>query len=210
MLFRSDFENVLAPLKDDEKGRLFVAMLHYAATGEEPDGFAGNEIFLWAVAKRDIDTMSEKSETLRQNGLKGGRPKSKVNQEEATETKENQTEANESLKEKKRKENKLKENIKRFVPPTVEEVSAYCKERNNGIDPAHFVDYYTARGWVLSNGKKASDWRACVRTWESRNKTPVKVLHGQDFPQRDYSHVDGELMEDLARKMEEFTKGVVG
>lgn len=208
----TDFENVLVPLKDDEKGRLFVAMLHYAATGEEPDGFEGNEIFLWAVAKRDIDTMSEKSETLRQNGLKGGRPKSKDNQAEATETKENQTEANESLKEKKRKENKQKENTKRFVPPTVDEVSEYCKERNNGINPAHFVDYYTARGWVLSNGKKVSDWRACIRTWESRDKAtgkPMKVLPAQDFPQRDYSGVNGELMEDLARKMEAFTKGVV-
>ena len=30
----------------------------------------------------------------------------------------------------------VKENIqKKFVPPTLEEVQAYCEERNNGIDP---------------------------------------------------------------------------
>ena len=53
----------------------------------------------------------------------------------------------------------------RFVPPTVEQVSAYCKERNNGIDPNRFVDYYTARGWA-----KIKDWKACVRTWERKDQ----------------------------------------
>ena len=38
----TDFAKVLSPLKDDEVGRLFLAMLNYAATGEEPSGFAGN------------------------------------------------------------------------------------------------------------------------------------------------------------------------
>ena len=45
----------------------------------------------------------------------------------------------------------------RFVPPTLEEVAAYCKERNNGIDPQHFIDYQDSRGWILSNGKKMVD-----------------------------------------------------
>ena len=76
----TDFEKVLAPLEFDEIGSLFLAMLHYAADGSEPTNFVGNESFLWAVAKRDIDTMSEKDEKLRQNGMKGGRPKTKQNQ----------------------------------------------------------------------------------------------------------------------------------
>ena len=102
----TDFEKVLAPLEFDEIGRLFLAMLHYASTGEEPTDFQGNEVFLWAVAKRDIDTMCEKSEVLRQNGLKGGRPKTKENQTEPNETKVNQTEPDKSLKEKKRNKKK--------------------------------------------------------------------------------------------------------
>lgn len=53
----------------------------------------------------------------------------------------------------------------RFMPPTVEEVTDYCIERNNGIDPQAFVDYYTARGWML-NKQKMKDWKAAVRTWE--------------------------------------------
>lgn len=59
---------------------------------------------------------------------------------------------------------------KRFVPPTVEEVGAYCTERRNQIDPQQFVDFYTANGWTQGHGKKIKDWKACVRTWESRDK----------------------------------------
>lgn len=53
----------------------------------------------------------------------------------------------------------------RFVAPTVEEVKAYCDERNNGIDPNKFIDYYEARGWMLGKNH-IKDWKACVRTWE--------------------------------------------
>lgn len=57
----------------------------------------------------------------------------------------------------------------RFVPPTVEEVAAYCKERGNTVDPQHFVDYYSANGWVQGRGKPIKDWKAAVRTWERNN-----------------------------------------
>lgn len=57
---------------------------------------------------------------------------------------------------------------KRFVPPTVAEVKAYCDERRNSVDPQVFVDHYTSKGWVV--GKTAmKDWRAAVRTWERNN-----------------------------------------
>ena len=56
-----------------------------------------------------------------------------------------------------------------FVPPTVDEVKAYCEERNNKVDAVYFVDYYTARQWHFNNGGKMKDWRATVRTWERRN-----------------------------------------
>ena len=89
---------------------------------------------------------------------------------------------------------KEKEPQKRFTAPTVEDVSAYCKERNNGIDPEYFVAYYTARNWVLSNGKKMSDWKAAVITWEKREKNnnrfspsqPKKTVSAQEYAQRDY------------------------
>lgn len=58
---------------------------------------------------------------------------------------------------------------KRFTPPTIEEVKAYCIERKNGIDPQAFIDYYEARGWNIGKNKM-KDWKAAVRTWENRQR----------------------------------------
>ena len=63
--------------------------------------------------------------------------------------------------------------VKRFVPPTVEEVFNYCNERCNNVDAQNFVDHYTANGWM--RGKvKIKDWKACVRTWENKDKPAAK------------------------------------
>ena len=63
-----------------------------------------------------------------------------------------------------------KQTAKRFTPPTVEEVRAYCEERQNNIDPEQFIDFYTSKGWKV--GKETmKDWKACIRTWERRNNS---------------------------------------
>jgi len=61
---------------------------------------------------------------------------------------------------------------KRFVPPTLEEVSAYCKERNNHINPAKFIAFYESKGWMVGKNKM-KDWKAAIRNWEQRDSTPT-------------------------------------
>lgn len=67
-----------------------------------------------------------------------------------------------------KKENK-KENQDRkrgaFTPPTVEEVAAYCRERNNSVDPQRWRDFYASKGWMIGKNPM-KDWKAAVRTWE--------------------------------------------
>ena len=53
----------------------------------------------------------------------------------------------------------------RFIKPTVEEVRAYCQERNNSVDAERFVDYYEANGWKVGKSSM-KDWKATVRNWE--------------------------------------------
>jgi len=65
---------------------------------------------------------------------------------------------------------------KRFTPPTVEEVRDYCKERENSIDPDHFVDHYTSNGWRVGGKTAMKDWKASVRTWEKNNRLSTKVV----------------------------------
>ena len=70
-----------------------------------------------------------------------------------------------------------KSKAKRFTPPTIEEVTAYCIERNNSVDPQHFIDYYTSNGWLVGKNKM-KDWKAAVRTWE-RNGYSTKANNSQ-------------------------------
>jgi hypothetical protein len=57
------------------------------------------------------------------------------------------------------------------IPPTFEELQHYCLSRRNGIDPEYFMAFYNANGWVQgSKGKPIKDWKACVVTWEKRQK----------------------------------------
>lgn len=73
---------------------------------------------------------------------------------------------NRNIKDIKEKESKEK----RFAPPTVEEVRAYCQERKNGVNPDRFVDFYASKGWKVGN-QSMKDWKAAVRTWEQRDRT---------------------------------------
>lgn len=221
----TDFESILAPLTDDEVGRLFLAMLHYAGTGEEPTAFSGNESFLWAVAKRDIDTMEEKSETLRQNGLKGGRPRSRENQTKPEETKQNQTEANESLKEKKRNEKKGNETKSSLMDD--DEAHMIQAEQNRVMDAAQdagfinsnsvraalvrlYADYGLEKmlkaieSCVKHSAPNLAYLEACLAN-KPRKVTPQVVA--QDFEQRDYSSVQDEMLNELSAELADFRKG---
>lgn len=62
---------------------------------------------------------------------------------------------------------KEKENIggKSPIPPPIDDVILYCKQRKNNIDAHQWFDHYEARGWMIGKNRM-KDWRAAVRTWE--------------------------------------------
>ena len=53
--------------------------------------------------------------------------------------------------------------------PSIKEIENYCLERNNNIDAEQFYDFYESKNWYVGKNKM-KDWRACIRTWEKRNK----------------------------------------
>ena len=139
------------------------------------------------------------------------------NKTDQTETNDNKTNQNESKlpKEKKNNNNNKKETENknknerergRFAPPSPEEVRAYCRERNNRVNPDQFVDFYAAKGWKIGN-QTMKDWKACVRTWEQRDgqgqgsfrRLPGKTVAAQQYEQRDYSGMDETVMQRLLR-----------
>ena len=74
------------------------------------------------------------------------------------------------------KDSKKKDSPKRFVPPSFDEVQAYCTERGNGIDAQAFIDFYASKGWMVGK-TKMTDWKAAVRTWESRKRKQSKATY---------------------------------
>lgn len=67
------------------------------------------------------------------------------------------------------KNNKNTNNTYRFQKPTIEDVRAYCQERNNNVDPNQWMDYYESNGWKVGRNPM-KDWKACVRNWENNRK----------------------------------------
>ena len=68
-------------------------------------------------------------------------------------------------------DSKKRKNAK-FVPPTLDEVRAYCTEKGYTFDPELFFNYYDANSWVQGqgNGKPIRSWKACCNTWQIRER----------------------------------------
>ena len=51
----------------------------------------------------------------------------------------------------------------------MEEISNYCKERNNSVDAQRFFDFYESKGWKIGKNQM-KDWQAAVRNWERNER----------------------------------------
>lgn len=111
-----DWIEQTAALEDDERGRLFIAILEYARSGIVPD-LAGRESILFPVFKSQVDRDLESSAAYAENGKKGGKTNNS-NQTEPKPTKPNQSEPKRPNKEKEEeKDNDKDEEIKAASPP---------------------------------------------------------------------------------------------
>lgn len=196
-----DYLQKTAKLTDEEVGRLFRALMHYHATGVV-DEVDGRESIAFDFIREDIDrteaAYKAKCEKNRNNRLSA---LANVRQQPSTFV--NDCAQKEKEKEKEKEKDKEIKPLKRFTPPTVEDVRAYCKERENSVDPQRFVDFYTAKGWRVGN-QPMKDWKACVRTWEQRQTKPEQVqtkkVVAQQYSQRDYAGTE-ESIDDMMRRL---------
>lgn len=104
---------------------------------------------------------------------------------------------------------KKKEVIHRaFIKPTLDEVTAYCQERCNGVDANKWMDFYSSKGWMIGKNSM-KDWKAAVRTWEEKkgnsNGEHKKAIPKRDnFEQREYPD---EFFEGIANASLKKTRG---
>jgi len=95
----------------------------------------------------------------------------------------------------------------RFYPPSLDDVSAYCKERHNKVDPEAFIAFYESKGWMIGKNKMTS-WKNAVLTWEKREnyggaQRNGKTVIEQQYNQREYnaSDYDGLTPEEIAEAL---------
>ena len=101
---------------------------------------------------------------------------------------------------------KGKKTPRRFAKPSVEEVQAYCDERDNGVDARSFVDFYESKGWMVGKNPM-KDWKAAVRTWEQRDDFRVsRQPSGRQKPTLAdiYAENDRQLQETLRKIRERY------
>ena len=66
-----------------------------------------------------------------------------------------------------------------FKKPTLDEIKNYCILRKNNIEAEAFIDFYESKDWLIGKNKM-KNWKACVRTWESREKKNPKTMSKLD------------------------------
>lgn len=184
----------LAPLTDEECGRLFRACLQYSKTGEAPEP-TGNERFLWPTfaQKIDKDRAAYEARCQTNKANRGKRPSTTddetqrsstividrlpsltiVNDRQRSSTTDNDRLRNAPTKPNQTKPNqtetKPKDTEREAQPPTLQEVTAYVAARGNKIDAARFYQFYSRSNFRTRTGPL--DWQAKVVEWERTERS---------------------------------------
>lgn len=80
------------------------------------------------------------------------------------------------------KDSKESKGRNKFTPPTLEEITQYCLDRNNNVDPVKFYDYFTVdpdRQWIDSKGNKVKNWKQKIISWEGRSNATARGFSSQ-------------------------------
>ena len=197
--FYYSYRKKLEKLSDQEVGRLVRSLLEYGETGETEE-LTGRESIAFDFIADDINrAKAAYEERCAKNQRNIG--KRYARQDDTTvydgirtnttvyETYQTKDQAKDKTKD---KTNTLPPNgvsdarAKRFAPPTLDDVSAYVRERGSNVDPQRFLDFYASKGWMVGKNPM-KDWKAAVRTWEKRNSEQNKPFV------YDYGNTEGSL-----------------
>lgn len=199
--FYYSYRKKLEKLSDQEVGRLVRSLLEYGETGETEE-LAGRESIAFDFIADDINrakaAYEERCAKNQRNIEKRYARQDDTNVYDGIRTNTNVYETYQTKdKPKDKTKDKTKDNslppngvsdtrAKRFTPPTLDDVSAYIRERGSNVNAQRFLDFYTAKGWMVGKNRM-KDWKAAVRTWEKRDSEQNKPFV------YDYGNTEGSL-----------------
>ena len=182
--FYSSFADAAKKIKNKAaRADFYDAICEYALHEQEPDmsRIADAAALGFTLVKPVLDTGRRKAKS----GQKGGSEKQEQNaskpeanrKQEQTESKGNGEANPKQYRDRdrerdryrdisKEKEKEKEKEKTRFAPPTLEEVTAYCRERNSPVDPRQFWEYFNIGHWMDSRGQPVRNWKQKLLTWE--------------------------------------------
>lgn len=227
-----DFNETTQDLTDAQCGHLVRAMVDYA-NGKEPNVGEGMELMAFRFLKGSIDRNARLSAVRAEAGAKGGNAKAEK-QKIANDSKSWQKVANDSKNVNINNDTNIKTNIdsdnKSFLDD--DEAAGIQHEHDRVLtaaEDAGFKMSNTVRARLIAlyadNGleKMLAGFNECathgaptlayleaVLKGTGKKKPQMKVLPAQDFPQRDYSGVQDEMIGDLEKEIAAMKAGEAG
>ena len=162
------FEIVIEKIKDiEEREWLRKVIIQYGLHGTAPESFNSEALEIaWTICKDLIDQQIHRREVNAANRA-GKKAEPETNKENlAAEPQPEEKPAQEIQQEKPKRKN--------FVKPTVEEIAAFCKEKEYTVNAQQFFNYYESNGWKIGRNAMKS-WQAAVQNWNTREKANNKA-----------------------------------
>lgn len=91
-----------------------------------------------------------------------------------------------SVKDEKKTETKLK----KFIPPTLDEVKSYIAEKQLSVSAEQFFNYFEQGNWIDSKGNKVKNWKQKLLTWNSYRNLPEKMSNKYYDTTDQYNNLD--------------------
>ena len=207
--YESFYSAVKRIRKDADRAKAYDAICAYALTGEMPDLDALPDAVAIAfdLIRPTLDSSARKSESGKAGG-KQTASKQEANGKQTAREKEGEKEKEKEVEVEVEKENESSKAPARFRPPSMEEVSEYCKSRGNTVDPEAFIAFYASKGWKVGN-QPMKDWKQAVITWEKRDggkKAPPSAKGPTEEDRKRQEEADAVAVEQIRRLREKMRK----
>lgn len=170
------FENILEKIKDiEEREHMRKTIINYGLHGTLPAVLSELEEMGWTICKDLIDQQQHRREVNAANRAgKKADPSVIIRINNGAEEIERPLQNPEPEEKAAQEIQPEKPKRKNFVKPTVEEIAAYCKEKNYNVNAQQFFNYYESNGWKIGRNAMKS-WQAAVQNWNTRDKANNKA-----------------------------------
>ena len=193
-VFPRSFYETIRTFKPSSREALYSAIFDYIFDDREVELKSVDLQRVWMLISPILSKAKKISNTISRQSQENVERNSRDTQENVK-TISRQSPFKEKEKEKDKGEKKDKEKsataspLSRFKKPSVDEVREYVSEMGYHINPNDFVDFYESKGWLVGK-TPMKDWKAAVRTWESKEKAENPAKYVPEKPKKPVPEVN--------------------